>query len=536
MIDAEAQRKGIGRRLARVAVLLLILALAAYLRLANVTENPGWYTDEGTHLDVARNLLRGRVQYLAVTQSTLLFARPPLFGLLLAALLRVTSGGIDVLRRLTGALGVVSVGLLYGFARRASRDAVLALLAAAVLAVYPQAIVYSRFGFSYNLLAPLVLLATWGLWEYLGAPRAHPGGRRWLALAALAVGVGSLCDLWAFALLAPLVAVVLKREPRDLLWSLPLLLLPFALYAGWMLAIVPDAFLFDLRFTLFRLGRLSLPEQAMTLARNVATLFFQDGWGALSVAGLFVLRPTRLRRLSLVVLLLPAAILGRTAPLYSLGAYYTIPLLPLVGLGVGSLLRHGAPYAVQTVAGALPAVARGRAFSGIVRPAVYLALAAPFTASLALSLGQVRDGFGTSIDPFLLDPADARRVAGFVNGRVAPGDVVVASPSLAWLIDANVADVQLATVVAGYPAPDLPAAIPAGRFAFDPHYARARYVVVDDLWRTWGVWNVPGVPDVLRELESWPLVYRGGEIVVYANPANEQSALPARGRMVAARE
>jgi hypothetical protein len=50
------------------------------------------------------------------------------------------------------------------------------------------------------------------------------------------------------------------------------------------------------------------------------------------------------------------------------------------------------------------------------------------------------------------------------------------------------------------------------------------------------VWNVPGVPDVLRELESWPLVYRGGEIVVYANPANEQSALPARGRMVAARE
>ena len=36
----------------------LVLVLAAYLRLANVAGNPAWYTDEGTHLDVAQNLLR----------------------------------------------------------------------------------------------------------------------------------------------------------------------------------------------------------------------------------------------------------------------------------------------------------------------------------------------------------------------------------------------------------------------------------------------------------------------------------------------
>ncbi len=62
-------------RLFQAATLLLILALAAYLRLVNLADNPGWYTDEGTHLDIAQNLLEGRAQYLAVSQPTLLFAK-----------------------------------------------------------------------------------------------------------------------------------------------------------------------------------------------------------------------------------------------------------------------------------------------------------------------------------------------------------------------------------------------------------------------------------------------------------------------------
>ncbi len=71
---------------------LLILALAAYLRLAYNADNPGWYTDEGTHLAIAQNLAQGRVQYLAVKDSTL--------------------------RTLTGVLGVATVGRLSILARQ----------------------------------------------------------------------------------------------------------------------------------------------------------------------------------------------------------------------------------------------------------------------------------------------------------------------------------------------------------------------------------------------------------------------------------
>jgi hypothetical protein len=504
-------------RFLEVATLCLILALAATLRLTNVADNPGWYTDEGTHLDIAQNLLCGRVQYLAINQSTLMFAKLPLFELLLAGLLETFGGGIAtlraiaLLRTLTGALGVVSVGLLYWAVCRTQRDTILPLLAALMLAVYPQAVVYSRFGFSYNLLTPLVLIVDLGCWEYLTTTR-----RRWLALAALVIGLGSVSDLWMFALVAPLALVALKRNWRDLLWSLLLVMLPFGLYAVVMLAAAPQAFLFDLSFTLFRLSKLSLLAQIRTLITNYSTLVFQDTWIALGLVGLFLLRPARLRRLSLLLFLLPILILGRTTALYSLGFYYMIPLLPFVGLGVAALLRYGTPYVWQSIHGAVAAISKNRAcFTALL---LLLIVVTPFATSLVLALEQVQTGFRTQIDPFLIDPDHARLAAEFVSRHTVPDDVVIASPTLSWLIEANVADVQMATAAAGYPSPDLPTDIPADRFVFDPHYERARFVVVDKLWHNWAVWSVPGAPDVLSEVETWSLVFEAGEIRVYENP------------------
>lgn len=521
--------------------LLLILALAAYLRLANVADNPGWYTDEGTHLSIAQNLAHGQVQYLAIGQSTLLFGKLPLFDAILAGLLRTTGGGIGALRTLTGALGVVSVGVLYWIVRRmqASRDVYLPLLSALMLAIYPQAVLYSRFGFSYNLLAPLVLLTALGLWGYLSAPdasAAHPERnvvkskeRGWLALAALAIGIGTISDLWMFCMVFPMALVVSTRRWHDLVWSLPLLLLPFGLYAVGMLFQAPQAFVFDLRYTFFRLGQLSPAAQLTTLGVNYTTLIAQDAWIALALVGLFVLRPARLQRLSLLLFLFPIVILGRTVALYSLSFYYMIPLLPLVGLGMAALIRWGVPYAWQVIRSGLLAAFKAwgmtkddqrHKFISIVTGLILcLAIATPFLTSTLFTVNSVRDGFHTQIDPFLLDPASARPAAEFVNARTGPGDVVIASPGLAWLLSANSADFQMSIAFTGQQTPHLPANLPADRFAFDPRYTQARYVMVDNLWRNWAVWNIAGVPDMLRQVETWPLEFKTGQIEVYRNPA-----------------
>jgi len=509
--------------------LLLILSLAAYLRLANQPNNPGWYTDEGTHLNIAQNLLRGHVQYMAINQSTLLFAKLPLFDLLLAGLLRILGGGMDTLRAFTGTLGVVSVGLLYWVVRRTQKGqgVDLALLAALMLAIYPQAILYSRFGFSYNLLTPLVMLTTLGLWEYLNTWR-----RAWLALAALAVGIGAVSDLMMLSLVLPLILVVSVRRRRDALWSILLVALPFGLYATPMLINTPHAFLFDLQFTLSRLRGIPLVKQFTSIARNYTILIAQDAWIAVAVVGLFLLRPLSLRRLSLLLFLLPIIILGGTVALYSLTFYYMIPLLPFVALGVAALVRYGVPHVGQAVRGALLALFErwewrldrsGGLQTGLLAAGAYLALmlivVTPFLTSVALTVDRVHGNFGTAIDAFLIDPEAALRVAEFVNGHLRTGDVIITSPAVGWLIQANTADFQMAVAATGQATAHLPADIPADRFAFDPRYTQARFVVVDNLWRNWGAVHVPQVSALMRQVETWPLVFRAGEIAVYGNPA-----------------
>ena len=138
--------------LVEMAALGLILALAALLRFPNLAVNPGWYSDEGTLVAIAQKLAQGGWQYLALNQSMLIVARPPVFLLILAGLFRVLEPGIAVLRLLTASLGMASVLLTYLLVRRVGRSPGLALLSALFLAIYPQAVLYSRIGFSYNLL------------------------------------------------------------------------------------------------------------------------------------------------------------------------------------------------------------------------------------------------------------------------------------------------------------------------------------------------------------------------------------------------
>jgi 4-amino-4-deoxy-L-arabinose transferase-like glycosyltransferase len=500
---------------------VLILLLAAYLRLANVAVNPAWYTDEGTHLDIARHLLQGQVQYLAIEQSWLLFSRLPLFEWLLSG--AALFGGVSMLtlRTLTGWLGVITVAVLYVVARRTTRDVWLALLAALLLAIYPPAVLYSRFGFSYNLLAPLMLIAYGGLAEY-----SQNRSRRWLAISVFSIGLGTLSDLWMFVVLAPIALIVLIRNWRDLLWSIPLALLLFGVYAVIMLLTVPPAFLFDLHFVLSRVNQLTIAQQAATLWQNVTTLAAQDAWLIAGVIGLALLRPPRLRWIAFAFFVVPIGLLGRTTALFSLSFYYLIPLLPFVALGVASLLRYGAAWLRRMLRRVLarwihPAAGKERSAEAdwVARLAGGLMAGMLLISTVGL-IQLVRDGFHSAIDGFLLDPIAARDAAEFVNQRAASDDLIIASPTLAWMLHAQVADMQMPIAYRGQATPHLAGNIPPERWAFDPGVERARYVIVDNLWRNWAVPNVPGVADMLHKIEAWPLVLRSGEIVIHRNPAD----------------
>jgi hypothetical protein len=511
-------------------VLAGILGLAAYLRLANVEQSPGWYTDEGTQLEIARNFQEGRVEYFALNRSTLLVARLPLFPGLLALAGNVFGTDMLTLRSMTAWLGVVTVFLVYFVVRwtQSGRNTALSLLTALMLAIYPNAVLYSRFGFSYNLLCPLILLVVLGLYNYL-----ETGSQRWLALGVIVIGIGSLSDLFMFNLLLPLSVTVFIKRWRDLLWCLPLTLLPFTFYALWMLTQDSQAFFFDLQYTLFRLGKLSLIEQIATIALNFINLLQRDYWLGLALAGMFLLQPARLLRLTLLLFLTPFVTLSRTVALWDLSYYYMIPLFPFIALGVASLIHYGTPRAFKILQDASRDILQGMSWQPSqpffrwlrVRVTVWITvlmlfflIALPLTMTVAGGIFDARRGYLTPINSLLLAPQDTQAAASFINENLRPNEVVVISPGIGWLVEGNAADFQMSIAYKGVDTQHLPGDIPQDRFSFNPDYEQAQFVVIDNLWRNWAVLNMPEVAVMVEEVETWPLEFEAGEIKIYRNP------------------
>lgn len=478
----------------RLFALTSILLLAASLRLASVADNPGWYTDEGTHLDLARNLLQGEARYLALRDSALLVARPPLFHLLLAGSLSLLGENMLALRALTAVLGVVSVALvsMLGF-QSESKRVWFPMLAGLLLALAPSAILYNRFGFSYNALAPLVVLLWLSLWRFWRTQKP-----RWLALASVSVGLGLVTDLWMGVLLPALATVTALRQPRALAWSLPLAGLPFGLYAASSLLTAPAAFLFDARYTFARLNAIPVDQQLAALADNLVNVAWQEPWFALGVAGLIFVRPASARNLGWLICGSALVLLGRSVALYSLSTYYLIPLFPFAALGWAAGLIE------------LHRRRRGRWRLAL---AVIVAVVLARSAQDALKFAYL--GWPTPIDSFLVEPGEARAAAQFVNARLDAGEVVVVSPAVAWLITGQAADFQMAVAADGQATPHLPANISPERFAFDPRFTTARYLIVDDLWRNWAAVHVPEVDALLAALDNQPPEFESGRVRVY---------------------
>ena len=541
---------GARRRLAAPVLegllLAMIVAFAAYLRLANLRDNPGWYTDEATHLEIARHAAEGRTQYMAFNQTTLLVARMPVFPWLISRIMLLFDlrGAESILaaRTLSALLNTLTVVLLYAVVRTATRrephGPALALVAAALFATSKAAIVFSRIAFSYNLMAALVLFMAWGLWLYLESSR-----RRWLALAACAIGVSIGSDLLALNLLVPFVIVALSRRPRDLLWGVPLALVPFGIYAAYYLLTVPDAFLYDLRFTLGRMGAGSFIMQIPNVLVNfVAFVMLLDFWLLPGVVGLFALRPPRFQRLSLLVCWLFIIALQRSIGLSYLSFYYFIPVLPLLVLGTAALIVRGAPVLTATVSDGLRAMFRswrwwpqGRRWRWLEKRAVsigtmlvvYMVAVHPFLFFSIVTSYEVTSELETEIDAVLLDPDDARAVAQVANDLTSPDDVLIVSPTMGWLLDAHVADFQMAVTVLGQKTEHLPGDIPANRYLFDARYTTANYVIVDNLWRNWAADNMEEVGAMMEDVETnWPVVFTAGEITLYRNPARDVAAAP----------
>jgi hypothetical protein len=523
-----AGRPGRAALVGEALALLLVLAAAGHLRFTHLAENPGWYSDEGTIADIAQNMAEGKMQYLALGRSTLLAARLPLMPGLLSLMLSDSQSTLLTLREMTASLGVLSTLLLYLLVRTSlgTGARAIALMAGLLHAIYPFAVFYNRIGFSYNLLTPLLLLAAGGFWFYLDR-----GRKAGLAVAALAIGLGAVTDLMMISLTAPFVLVALVRRRRDLLWGLPLLALPLSAYALAMLMRDASAFLFDVQFTLGRLTAIPWWAQLPLLTLNLGTLALTDPWWMPAVIGLLLLRPPRWRLLMLSLLFLPLLVLGRSSGLAGLRRYSISPLFPLVALGMANLVALGLPWMLRFAQLTLQeALVRVKWLGGSPRSdwlrrrlvalgsagTVFLLGLTPLIISTVDLVNQVQRGFRPENDWAYVSARDGAAAAALVNQRAAPTDLVLASPAVAWDVDAQAADFQQALAFEGKPSIDYPSDIPPERFVFDAGFDRAAYIIVDRIWLEWGAAHIEGVADMLEQLGSWHRIGRQGDLQIYA--------------------
>lgn len=482
-------------------LLIFVILVASFVRIWNLESNPAWYTDEGTHIEIARHLINGKTQYLGIAESYLIAARLPLFEHLLAFWLRLTGVSMLSLRILTSFCGVLTVALVYRLCRQATSNPRFALYATALFAVYPQAVIYSRFGFSYNLLTPLILLGIYGL------VRHHQSGNAKSAIfAGLMFGVATLSDFIAFAFLPSALLIAFFTNRRHIFYIILIMVAPFMVYAAIELRIHPDIFLHDVSCTLSRTGGLPLDLQIENLTKNIAVLMTETWWIPLGAVGLLCLHPLSFRVMLILLVILPILISGRTVALYNLSAYYMIPFLPFIAIGIASLIA----FIEQVIHKQSKLIANLTASTLI---------AGIFIVALWGLVADIRYGFQIGIEQFLIDADEAHQIEDYIIDYAKEFDLIITSPTLAWMFDAQVTDFQIASLTSQSDSVHFPASLYPERFAYEVNYRKASYTTVGNLWRDWGAIHMPVVAAMLQDIQSnWLLVFQTENIKLYQNP------------------
>ncbi len=506
--------------------LVSVLVIAAFLRFNNLATNPGWYSDEGSDLDIARTLMAGRFQYLAIGGTPLVAGRVPLMHALFIIGFLFRGYDIATARLIVGIFSVATIFLLFWIVRRMLGQG-LALLAAFVLMILPNAVFYDRIAFGYDLQAPFVLLCWWGLWEFLAAPR-----RRWLLLAALAAAVAYMIELTGLPLVVVVVLVTLLYQPRSLLWALPLMLAPGLSYLGVLFISAPNALQQDLALTFSRSSD-SFVGQFFNLMSNYTIWFDWTPWVVIGIAGLFLIKPRRARLLALLMFFGILFNVMRMFPGgFDLSYHRYLGVLPFVALGAAQFIACAYRLLVSQFADdwgalqfpawphlALPTRVQ-RSVSGIV---VFLVLLTPLIWTTGWDYyltASTEAPLPTALDPVLArKPSDAIAVTDFLNAQLRSADVVVSSPTIAWRIRGQVTDFQQALAYDGIMTDNYGPGLPHDRFFFDASFNHATFVVVDNVWRNWAVKVMPPLSKYMAMVESWPRVMHRGDFDVYRNPA-----------------
>lgn len=525
---AETPARARLRRWGLIGVGAAIVLLALALHTIHLAQTPGWDGDEGYNLDIAWNLLHGRLRMFALTSAFV--QHPPLFYLILAGAIRLFGYSMLTLRALAVFYSLLTAALVLLLGRRMVGPGP-AIWAALAFTIAPLALENTRWGYTYSQLMLLAFLGIYCCWRYL-----ETRSRRWLLVAAILSALAILSDYEGAFLPVLLMLVALRVRWRDALIAAGIGFgIPLLAVLG-LLAATPSTFLSDLAFTASRAAGGNLIVQALNVIINFQHLLSLDAWILLGFIGLWFIRDARLRGLVFAAL---ALMLIAILKVRDLNPYFHsgVPLLPWFALGAGLAIDR----AITTLYGwlnnwweALFDAAGGkyrwltkiRRFS--IALVLFLALISPLGITIAADSAGIATTLHTRIDYSLAtSPADAQQAARYILTHAQPGDVVLCSPQVAWMLDDPedasghetgilAADPLQSVAYTGQAIAFYPASLGQSRFVFPPTVAHARYAIVDNIWRALAQPDqAPQLEPLLAQVERWPEVFHVGEYTIY---------------------
>lgn len=520
---------------------LAIVALSFILRFHNLESIPRWFNDEGENLDISWNLAHGELRWYAYGYAFI--PRPPLFLLILEAMLKAFGYRILALRSLTAFYGVAATVLVY-FIGRSIWDAKTGLLAGLLYAANPLALSYSRIGFTHNQFMVLSLLTCYSCLKYLERKE-----NTWLHLSWLSAGLSLVSEYTA---LASLVSVVLFYRLYDRGKTTKIFLASasfFAFFAAVMFLKSPTYFIND--FTpVFRHNNIGLNRSCglntalvslillfgINYLMNVfkkyekntaafftpilvgATVFFLNPFSfsnsllggiyfnsfgfffALGLLGLLWMDDGRCKRIMLafiVPLLLVVEIAGP-------GLHRLIPLYPYLSIGAAVFL--------------------GYCLSLFKTPLKFAVFAVPQVILLAYFSWVVVSSLAYA-EPV----GEDYRAADFINSHSTREDLVLAPAALTHLINARTSYMVQALAIENKTFDigimngllDSRSNVDTRRFRFNCSYRNAKYVVTDE-----GELRLLNErhPDVANEIRGWKIALETRNYIIYENPGFSYSS------------
>lgn len=504
--------------------LFLIILVSGYFRFTNLAHNPGVYNDEGTLLNISINLYEGNSEYLGIRGSWLLAGRMPVLPWLLSLSYSFFEPGLLVLRTLTASSGVLAVALLFLFLKKISSRHIsyLEYLAPLVLALHPKFVLFNRIGFGYNLLIPLTILIIWLLWSYHESQNKY-----WLILASLLVGIGALIELAYVAFFVFLYLWIILFDPKKLFLAVPVSMFPLLLYFLISFTLFGESFLFDWQTTFERGTSNSFFVQlAVALINTFLYVILADISLLIGIIGSITIQDRKLGITVFFGILIPTFVIGRTFFMFNQSFYYFMPYIPFVAIGISALVRKVIeeilkfsdeisnlyiPQILQNIINKIKVFI----FSWI----MLITIITP-ASLLVLDLNsQVNQKLRTSFDHLLIDMEEFNQLRNYLSKTIRETETVIASPAIAWAINANATDYQISIAVNREPTIHFPNGIPKDRMRFASDMDVADYVIIDPILQSWENNHIPNIEDWVEQIETgWIPVFQTKSIVVYRNP------------------